>query len=123
MTAPVASLAGASYSAFSIPLALLWTIVSNISLQARHQQLQSVALLPLAMMLAIGIVRAEQEGRYRRARLLAVALAALMAAWLLTAYYMAWFTIFSAGLFAVCWCALSGNVRACWRDPSPGWPC
>ena len=92
-------------------VALLWTIASNISLQAGHQQLHSVALLPVAMMLAIGIVRAEQEGRYRRARLLAVALAALMAAWLLTAYYMAWFTIFSAGLFAVCWCALSGNWR------------
>ncbi|MDB5703378.1 MAG: hypothetical protein JWN66_494 [Sphingomonas bacterium] len=92
-------------------VALLWTVASNISLQAVHAQLQSVALLPVAMMLAIAIVRAEQEKRHRRARLLAVALAALMAAWLLTAYYMAWFTIFSAGLFAVCWCALSGNWR------------
>ncbi|MEO8374774.1 MAG: hypothetical protein ABI471_06085 [Sphingomonas bacterium] len=92
-------------------VALLWTVASNVSLQAGHQQLQSVALLPIAMMLAIGAVRAEQEGRYRRARLLASALAALMAAWLLTAYYMAWFTIFSAGLFMACWCALSGNWR------------
>jgi len=92
-------------------VALLWTIASNISLQAMHAQLQSVALLPVAMMLAIAIVRAEQKGHYRRARLLAVALAALMAAWLLTAYYMAWFTIFSAGLFAVCWCVLSGDWR------------
>lgn len=92
-------------------VALLWTVASNISLQVVHQQLQSVALLPVAMMLAIAIVRAEQEERYHRARLLAVALAALMAAWLLTAYYMAWFTIFSACLFAVCWCALSGNWR------------
>lgn len=92
-------------------VALLWTVASNISLQAIHAQLQSVALLPVAMMLAIAIVRSEREGRYRRARLLAVALAALMAAWLMTAYYMAWFTIFSAGLFAVCWFALSGNWR------------
>jgi hypothetical protein len=92
-------------------VALLFTVASNISLQAVHQQLQSVALLPVAMMLAIGVVRAERELRYRRARLLAVALAALMAAWLLTAYYMAWFTIFSACLFAGCWCILSGNWR------------
>jgi hypothetical protein len=92
-------------------VALLFTVASNISLQVVHQQLQSVALLPVAMMLAIAIARAEQKERYRRARLLAVALAALMAAWLLTAYYMAWFTIFSACLFAVCWCALSGNWR------------
>ncbi|MEP7005282.1 MAG: hypothetical protein ABI810_04830, partial [Sphingomonas bacterium] len=92
-------------------VALLWTVSSNLWLQAGHQQLQSVALLPVAMMLAIATVRSEREQRYRRARLLAVALAALMAAWLLTAYYMAWFTIFSAGLFAICWCALSGNWR------------
>jgi len=92
-------------------VALLWTVSSNIWLQAVHVQLQSVALLPVAMILAINVVRAEREGRYRAARSWAVALAALMAAWLLTAYYMAWFTIFSAGLFAVCWCVLSGNWR------------
>jgi hypothetical protein len=92
-------------------VALLWTIASNISLQAVHAQLQSVALLPLAMMLAIALVRSEQRGQVRRARLLAVALATLIAAWLITAYYMAWFTIFSACLFSVCWFVLSGNWR------------
>lgn len=92
-------------------VALLWTVASNISLQAVHAQLQSVALLPVAMMLAIAGVRAEQAGRHLRARSLIVALAALMAAWLLTAYYMAWYTIFSACLFTACWCALSGNWR------------
>ncbi len=92
-------------------VALLWTVASNISLQAVHAQLQSVALLPVAMMLAIAVVRAERERRFARARLLAVALAALMATWLMTAYYMAWFTIFSAGLFALCWCGLSGHAR------------
>ncbi|MEG3125706.1 hypothetical protein [Sphingomonas sp. GB1N7] len=92
-------------------VALLWTIASNISLQAVHAQLQSVALLPVAMIAAIAMVRAEEDGRHLQARLLAVALAALMAAWLLTSYYMAWFTIFSAGLFVVCWCVVSGNWR------------
>ena len=97
--------------AAALLVALLWTVASNITLQAVHAQLQSVALQPVAMMLAIGIVRAEADGRHGRARLLAVALAALMGAWLLTAYYMAWFTLFSACLFAACWIILSGDWR------------
>ena len=92
-------------------VAFLWTIASNISLQAVHAQLQSVALLPVAMLLAIGIVRAELRGAYRTSRCRAVALAALMAAWLMTSYYMAWFTIFSACLYIACWVILSGRWR------------
>ena len=91
-------------------VALLWTIASNIHLQAVHAQLQSVALLPVAMMLAIGCVRAEGRRRPIAARVRAVALAALMAAWLMTSYYMAWFTIFSACLFGLCWCVLGGQA-------------
>jgi hypothetical protein len=97
--------------AAALLVALLWTVASNITLQAVHAQLQSVALQPLAMMLAIGVVRAERDGRHRRARLLAIALVALMAAWLLTSYYMAWFTIFSACLFVACWIVLRGDWR------------
>ncbi|WP_343529084.1 hypothetical protein [Sphingomonas sp.] len=98
-------------------VALLWTIASNIHLQAVHAQLQSVALLPVAMMLAIGCVRAEGEGRPVAARVRAVMLAALMAAWLMTSYYMAWFTIFSACLFVLCWSVLGGHASpaALWR--------
>jgi len=91
-------------------VALLWSIASNIHLQAVHAQLQSVALLPVAMILAIDTVRAELRGERAGARGRAVALAALMAAWLMTSYYMAWFTIFSACLFACCWMILSGNL-------------
>lgn len=93
-------------------VALLWTIAANIALQAVHAQLQSVALQPVAMILAIACVRAERDGRHARARLCAVALAALIAAWLMTSYYMAWFTLFSAGLFVVCWAAITGHWRA-----------
>ncbi|MGP7796916.1 hypothetical protein [Sphingomonas sp. CLY1604] len=97
-------------------VALLWTVASNIHLQAVHAQLQSVALQPVAMMLAISAVRAERDGRRARARMLAVMLAALVAAWLMTGYYMAWFTIFSACLFVACWAALSGR----WRPAAAG---
>lgn len=92
-------------------VALLWTVASNIGLQAVHAQLQSVALLPVAMMLAIAASRYEREGRRSAARFAAMALAALVAAWFLTSYYMAWFTLFSAGLFVICWCLLSGEWR------------
>lgn len=92
-------------------VALLWTVASNISLQAVHAQLQSVALLPVAMMLAITAVRAERDGCRSKARWHAVALAALMAAWLMTSYYMAWFTIFSACLLTLCWLVLTGHWR------------
>ncbi len=92
-------------------VAASFTIASNIQLQAVHAQLQSVALLPLAMMLAIACVQAETAGQRGRARLCVVALAALMAAWLMTSYYMAWFTLFSACLFVLCWAILSGHIR------------
>jgi hypothetical protein len=95
----------------AILVALLWTIASNIHLQAVHAQLQSVALLPLAMILAVGCVRAEGEGRTGAARVRAVALAALVAAWLMTSYYMAWFTIFSVCLFLLCWGVMTGQAR------------
>lgn len=92
-------------------VALLWTVASNVALQIYHAQLQSVALLPWAMILGIAIVRYEQAGRLLQARSAAVALALLMAAWLLTSYYMAWFTIFSACLFVLCWAVLTGHWR------------
>ena len=92
-------------------VALLWTVSSNIWLQAVHAQLQSVGLLPLAMILAIGAARAERDARHAAARVRAMLLALLMAAWLLTSYYMAWFTLFSACLYVACWAGLSGHWR------------
>jgi hypothetical protein len=80
-------------------------------LQAVHAQLQSIALLPVALILAVSMVRAEADGRTLRARSLAIALSSLMAAWFLTSYYMAWFTIFSACLYAISWMALSGTWK------------
>lgn len=95
----------------ALVVALLWTVASNLALQSTHAQLQSVALQPVSMILVIGAVRAERSGRRTVARGLAVALAALVGAWLLTSYYMAWFTIFSACLFVACRFALAGRGR------------
>lgn len=92
-------------------VAALFTICNSMAVQAGHAQLQSVGLAPVAMILAIGAVRAEADGASIRARLLGILLALLMAAWLITAYYMAWFTLWFACVFTLCWLIVSGNWR------------
>ncbi len=92
-------------------VAFLFTNANGLMVQAGHAQLQSIALLPVAMILGVAVCRAEQEGRRTAACLAAAGLAVLLAAWLFTAFYMAWFTIFFGAIFAVCWVALSGQWR------------
>ncbi len=92
-------------------VAALFTIANGMTLQAAHAQLQTVALLPPAMILAIDTVRAEIAGRRRRARILASGLALLMGAWLLTAFYTAWFTIWFGCMFVLCWLVQTGRWR------------
>lgn len=75
-------------------VALVFTNANGLMVQAGHAQLQSIALLPVAIILAVEICRAEGAGRRRVACSAAAGLALLLAAWLLTAFYMAWFTIF-----------------------------
>ena len=92
-------------------VATLFTINNAMALQAVHAQLQSVALLPVAMTLAIGAVRAEAAGQRTGARIAGVLLALLLAAWLITGFYMAWFTIWFACVFVACWLVSTGNWR------------
>jgi len=92
-------------------VAALFTICNSMAVHAVHAQLQSVGLVPVAMILAIGAGRAEAAGHRRRARLTGAALAVLMAAWLVTAYYMAWFTLWFACVFVLCWLVATGNWR------------
>jgi hypothetical protein len=87
-------------------VASIFTIANGLWVQAGHAQLHIVALLPVAMILVITIVRAEREGRQGRSRIAAIVLAALLAAWLLTAYYMAWFAIFFSALYVTSYAAL-----------------
>ncbi|MBX3593731.1 MAG: hypothetical protein KF783_04565 [Sphingomonas sp.] len=92
-------------------VATLFTISNAMAIHAVHAQLQSVALVPVAAILAIGTVRAEVAGARARARGFAAALAVLMGAWLLTAYYMAWFTLWFACLFVLSWSIVTGAWR------------
>lgn len=86
----------------AILVAVLFTIANGMAVQAVHAQLQTVALVPVAFALAIVAARASERGERGRVVLLAAALALVMAAWLITAYYVAWFTLWFACLFVAC---------------------
>ena len=100
----------------AVLVALLFTISNGLLVRAGHAQIASIALLPVVAMLAIGAARAELDGRRMRARLLGIGCAALVAAWLLTTYYMAWFTLFFTLLLVLCWLAAQGRAapRVAW---------
>lgn len=92
-------------------VATLFTISNGMALQAVHAQLQAIGLLPLAMILAIGAVRAEDAGQRTKARLTGGLLALLMGAWLMTGFYTAWFTLWFGCVFTACWLIASDNWR------------
>jgi len=95
----------------ALMVALLFAISNNLFVRSGHAQLQTIALLPVVMMLVTTAFRAEIAGRRGRARVLAVGAAAVMAAWFSTALYLAWFTLFFALVLALCWLVVSGNWR------------
>ena len=88
--------------AVAIMAAVLFTVANSLAVQAVHAQLQSIALLPVLMIFACLAARFETAGRLARARSCAVAAAAVTAMWLITSYYLAWFTLFLAGVFLAC---------------------
>lgn len=97
--------------------AVLFTIADNIFVQAHHAQLLSVSFVPVMAVLLDGALAALLAGR--RARLLAwgAAAACLHAAWLITAYYMAWYFVFFCTFAAVAHAVLAGRagLRPLWE--------
>lgn len=100
----------------AILIAALATISNNMFVQSGHAQIQTLALLPLVASFAILAVRAGNERR--RLALCWAALAAIvMGAWLLTAFYFAWFTIYFVVVLAAGWLAFAGGWRpGAWRE-------
>jgi len=94
----------------ALMIATLFTIASGMAIQAGHAQLHIIGLLPIVTMLGIGMIRAERAGRHRRSAAFGGGFAAVMAAWFLTSYYLAWFTILFAGILALCWMWKSGQI-------------
>lgn len=92
-------------------VAAIFTIANGMALQVVHAQLQTVALFPLAMILAITAFRTGTAGQHWRARLAAAGLCLLTGAWLLTAFYTAWFAIWFGCMFVLCWLVRTGDWR------------
>ncbi|MGI4939521.1 MAG: hypothetical protein ACRYHQ_02940 [Janthinobacterium lividum] len=80
--------------------AAMFTLSLNAYQQSAHMQILSVALGPVAALLAIRTMRALEAGRPRAAVGWGAAFAVLAASWLLTAFYMAWLLAFYALLLA-----------------------
>ncbi len=80
--------------AWSLLGAVLFTLACNSATHADHAQWLTVALVPLFAGLVWRAVEAFDAAAYRRFQRWAAAASLLMGAWLLTAYYMAWFTLF-----------------------------
>jgi hypothetical protein len=100
--------AGAGYALLG---AALFTLGHATYMQAFHQQLLSVGFAPLLTLLLLDAHAALRAERPVRFALLGGLAALLYGAWLLTAFYMAWFY----GLFALCvvlLSPLSGGLRA-----------
>jgi hypothetical protein len=74
--------------------AVLFTLSCTMAMRAIHAQLLSVCFVPLFAWLACNAAEAFAAGAYRRFVLWGSLAALLMSAWLVTAYYMAWFTLF-----------------------------
>ncbi|WCM26103.1 YfhO family protein [Sphingomonas sp. QA11] len=91
-------------------IAILFTIASGMAIQAGHAQLHTIGLLPVVSMLGLGMVRAERAGRPGKSAAFGCAFAAVMAAWFITSYYLAWFTMLFAGVLALCWLWKTGQL-------------
>ena len=92
-------------------IAALLTIANGMYVQSGHAQIQSLALLPWLAIAVSGAWRAEMAGATRRALLLATAAAAVMALWLVTAFYFAWFTLYFSLVLLLCWAWLNRKLN------------
>lgn len=91
--------------------ALIFALSNNLFVRAGATQVSTLSLLPVVAIFAIGAFQHEFAGRYRQARLSAVAAALALNLWLMTAFYFAWFVIYFCIVFALCWIFLRGRKR------------
>lgn len=91
--------------------AVLFSISNSLGLQIGHAQLETLALTPLEAILVGEAWKAGAAGRRVAASLWGAGAAVLMAAWLITAYYFAWFCAYFAGFFLLFWLRETGRLN------------
>ena len=106
--------------ALGIPWALLAAVLAtlseNMSAQALHAQLFSVGLVPWMAVILDAAAKAFLAQERRRFLACTIAAALLFGAWLLTAFYTAWFFVFFFALFAAASVVLAqASSRERWR--------
>ena len=99
-------------SNWSLLAAVLFTITSSTFQQSYHAQLLSVALVPLNVWLMVRTAESLIANRRMAALAWGVTAALLYAAWLLTAFYMAWFLAFYA-LICLLVLPLTNGIDTC----------
>lgn len=105
--------------------AVLFTLSATMAMRAHHAQLLSVAFAPLFAWLVWNAVRAFAANAYRPFLLWGSLAAVLMAAWLMTTYYMAWFTLFflSCSVLIAALARPRAALALVWRVSKRGWTC
>lgn len=103
--------------AWALLAAATFTLSSTYTSHTLHSQLSTVCLVPVFGWMLARLARAGMAARGGAALGWGVAAAALLGAWLLTAFYMAWFTLFFALLLLPAWllAATGEERRAAWR--------
>lgn len=94
--------------------ALLFTLSNNLFLHAHHTQLFAVCFVPVMVLLLHEALAAFRHVQRTRFTLWALAAAAFFAAWLMTAFYMAWYFAFFTLVTATIAACMAG--RAGLRD-------
>lgn len=92
--------------------AAMFTLSISVFQQSAHSQILSISLAPGAALLALSLLQALEAGRRGVALGWGVALVMLGAAWLMTAFYMAWLLAFFAVLLLFAFAVLNTAWRA-----------
>jgi hypothetical protein len=100
----------------SILGAMVFTLSNNAFIESGHAQLLTVGLAPWLALLCFYAMQAAAQRRDRAFLVLGIGIGALLAAWLMTAYYMAWFSLFFAAILGAIalirhWRDLPGLLR------------
>ncbi len=109
--------------AWALLASVLFTLSNNMFVQAAHAQLLTVGLVPVMVCVLNTMLAAVLERRRGAVLAWGATAACLFSAWLLTAFYMAWYVVFFGTFLAAALAALAGRegCRRWWRASLDCW--